>query len=88
MHSLTLYRIDPGRNMSRFYHLDIQPDLFGNECVVREWERIGRAGQTRIVPYPTITEAQSSCEKQRTAKGKKGYVPAPVNHQDNQSKAG
>jgi hypothetical protein len=55
-HSLTLYRIDPARNMHRFYRLDIQPDLFGNQCLIREWGRIGRLGQMRSTPsLPRMT---------------------------------
>ena len=73
MHSVTLYRVNPARNMFRFYHLDIQSDLFGCQCFIREWGRIGRAGQTRIVPYPTITEAQAALDKQKAVKEKKGY---------------
>lgn len=46
---VTLYRINPARNMQRYYRLDIQPDLFGNHCLLREWGRIGRPGQVRIV---------------------------------------
>jgi predicted DNA-binding WGR domain protein len=75
MHSITLYRVNPAKNMFRFYHVDIQSDLFGCQCVIREWGRIGRAGQTRIVPYPTITDAQAAFEKQKAVKEKKGYVP-------------
>ena len=37
MMAVTLYRTDPSRNMARFYHLDIERDLFGFWCVVREW---------------------------------------------------
>ena len=74
MHCLTLYRIDSGRNMFRFYHLDIQPDLFGNHCLVREWGRIGRSGQIRSVPYPTGDEAQAALCEQQGTKERKGYA--------------
>jgi hypothetical protein len=47
MNALTLHRIDPARNMRRFYRLDVQPDLFGLWLLMREWGRIGRPGQTR-----------------------------------------
>ena len=73
MNSLTLYRIDPSRNMRRFYRLDVQPDLFGQECLIREYGRIGRSGQTRIAPFPSISEAQAAFEKQRAVKERKGY---------------
>jgi predicted DNA-binding WGR domain protein len=73
-HSLTLYRIDPAKNMKRFYRLDIQRDLFGNHCLLRVWGRIGRPGQVRSIPYPTGDEAQVAFQKQRTTKERKGYV--------------
>ena len=77
-HSLILYRVDLSRNMRRYYRLDVQPDLFGQQCFIREWGRIGRAGQTRIVPYPTLPEAQDALEKQKARKEKKGYIPAAL----------
>ena len=39
-------RIDPARNMRRFYRLSIQPDLFGGASLVREWGRIGARGSS------------------------------------------
>jgi predicted DNA-binding WGR domain protein len=41
MKALHLRRIDPARNMRRFYLLDMQPDLFGGVLLVKEWERVG-----------------------------------------------
>jgi WGR domain len=41
MSAVHLARIDPSRNMCRFYRLDVQPDLFGGFSVVKEWGRIG-----------------------------------------------
>jgi len=76
MNSVTLYRIDPARNLQRWYHLDIQPDLFGNHCFLREWGRIGHSGQVRMTPYPTEDEARAAFMKQRGAKERKGYVVA------------
>jgi len=78
MRSVILYRVDPHRNMFRYYCLDVQPDLFGNECLVREWGRIGHGGQIRAIPYSTITEARKALEKHRAAKEKKGYVIAII----------
>lgn len=74
MHSVTLYRIDPARNMQRFYRLDIQPDLFGNQCLIREWGRIGRGGQVRSIPYPTGDEVQAAFREQQGTKERKGYA--------------
>jgi predicted DNA-binding WGR domain protein len=36
MTALTLTRRDPSRNMHRYYRLDVQPDLLGAWCVIRE----------------------------------------------------
>jgi len=36
MSTVHLARIDPARNMCRFYRLDVQPDLFGGFAVVKE----------------------------------------------------
>ncbi|QBD75167.1 WGR domain-containing protein [Ktedonosporobacter rubrisoli] len=71
---VTLYHIDPARNMKRFYRLDLQPDLFGNQCLIREWGRIGRPGQVRSIPYPTSDEAQVAFQKQRATKERRGYI--------------
>jgi predicted DNA-binding WGR domain protein len=52
--------------MRRFYRLDVQPDLFGEWLLIREWGRIGRAGQERMVPFATAEEAQEAlARKQR-----------------------
>ena len=40
MTAVLLYRVDPSRNMRRFYRLDVQPDLFGFWLLVREWGRM------------------------------------------------
>jgi predicted DNA-binding WGR domain protein len=63
MSAVSLHRTDPARNMRRFYQLDVQPDLFGEWCVVREWGRIGQGEQMRVVPYPTMTEAQAALDR-------------------------
>jgi predicted DNA-binding WGR domain protein len=72
--AVSLYRTDPARNMRRFYHLDIQPDLFGQWCVVREWGRIGCAGRMQLEPYPTPDAAQAALDRQRRAKQRRGYA--------------
>lgn len=73
MTAITLYRHDATANMARYYHLDMQPDLFGNWCVIREWGRIGRHGQMRSDPYPTPAEASAALERLRRAKLRRGY---------------
>ena len=40
-----LRRINPDRNMARFYIMSVQPNLFGEWSLLREWGRIGSAGR-------------------------------------------
>lgn len=68
-----LTRVDPARNMARFYRLDIQPTLFGEWALVREWGRIGSSGQLRCDPFPTEAAAEAAKARMAQAKGKRGY---------------
>jgi predicted DNA-binding WGR domain protein len=68
-----LYRIDPAKRMHRFYRLDVQPDLFEQWCLMREWGRVGTTGQERSISFPTPQQAQEALDKQRRVKEKKGY---------------
>lgn len=77
--AIILHRTDPAKNMRRFYRLDVQPDLFGQWCVIREWGRIGSAGQVQMVPYATATEAHEALARQRDAKQRRGYCAFALN---------
>jgi predicted DNA-binding WGR domain protein len=70
-----LRRIDPARNMRRFYRLDVQPELFGGVSLVREWGRIGRAGRLRLDHHPASIAARAALENHRRAKERRGYTP-------------
>ena len=76
MTAITLHHIDLTRNMSRFYRLDLQPDLFGAWGVIREWGRIGQAGRVRIDPYPTAKQAEDRLHRQQAVKQGRGYTLA------------
>ena len=69
------YRTDPARNMRRFYRLEIERDLFGAWCVVREWGRVGQAGQVRSSPFPALSDAEAALARQQRAKERRGYYP-------------
>jgi len=70
----TLYRIDPARNMSRFYTLSVQPNLFGGHSVLRSWGRIGSGGRLRVDFYNDETAAGVARDRLVTAKRKRGYA--------------
>ena len=73
MNAVILYRIDATKRMHRFYRLDVQPDLFGQWCLMREWGRIGSSGRTRSDPFPFPSEARVSLDTQRRVKERRGY---------------
>jgi len=61
-----LTRIDPARNIDRFYPVDVMPTLFGEWTVLREWGRRGSPGTVRLRHYAHRDDAQSA--KARTIK--------------------
>ena len=73
MDALILYRTDRNKRMHRFYRMDVQPDLFGQWCLIREWGRIGSSGQLRSLPFPTMQEAAAAFQRQRSMKERRGY---------------
>jgi predicted DNA-binding WGR domain protein len=68
MNAIILHRTDPAKNMRRFFRLDVQPDLFGQWCFIREWGRIGHAGQVHMVPYATAADAHEALAAQSGAR--------------------
>ena len=71
---LQMRRIDPARNMRRFYRLSVQPDLFGGATLVREWGRIGLRGQMMIESHPDEGRAITALMKLAAIKQRRGYV--------------
>ena len=70
---LYLRRVDPGRNMSRFYVLAIEPNLFGEFSLVREWGRIGKGGQVKQASFSSAEEARQMFTRLAKAKQRRGY---------------
>jgi len=73
MTAIMLQRIDPNRNLSRFYKLDVQPTLFGECSLIREWGRIGRAGTVRVETYSSRGQADIAMISKWAQKRKRGY---------------
>lgn len=69
-----LERIDPARNMARFYQLSVQPTLFGEQSVIRCWGRIGTQGRSMMVTFATEDEAVMAYQKLVRSKEAKGYL--------------
>lgn len=69
-----LQRVDPARNMARFYSLDVCRDLFGQWCLIRRYGRIGsRRGQVRLNAYANENAAREAFRRLRSAKERRGY---------------
>lgn len=75
---LLLHRIDPARNMARFYRLSLEPNLFGGVSLVRTWGRIGGASRTKIEIFDASAEANGSFTRLERSKRRCGYVGRPV----------
>lgn len=76
MSAVYLTRVDDSKNMARYYRMSLQPTLFGEWAVVREWGRIGRGGQVRTSPYPSESEARLSMATIERQKAGRGYAVA------------
>lgn len=73
---LLLQRIDPRRNMARFYVLSIEPTLFGPVALRRNWGRIGTWGRQRLELHADEDAARMAQARLLARKLKKGYRPA------------
>jgi len=73
-----LYRMDPSQNMSRYYTLCVQPNLFGGFSLIRNWGRIGTGGQMRLELFDNEDNAQEAHDRLISSKLKRGYVVGAV----------
>ena len=74
MTAVHLRRIDPARNMSRFYRLDVQPALFSGVLLVKEWGRIGARGRIVAENYDSEALAAAALQGQAERKRRRGYT--------------
>jgi len=73
---VNLVRINPEFNMARFYGIEVQPTLFGEVSVLRNWGRIGTRGQSMMVTYEDADHAIAAFQKVDRQKSHCGYVRA------------
>jgi predicted DNA-binding WGR domain protein len=66
-------RVEPARNMARFYSLDVERDLFGRVVLVRRWGRIGTAGKVRLDEYEGEGAALAALHALQQRKMRRGY---------------
>lgn len=70
---INLVRIDPSRNMRRYYRCFYQQDLFGQWLLVRQWGRIGRSAQIKMTCVDGRDEAVRQGVMIALSKLRKGY---------------
>ena len=70
---LVLERRDPSRDMARFYVLAIEPTLFGDVALAREWGRIGTLGRRRLDLHADVASAAEALDIWLARKSRRGY---------------
>jgi len=70
-----LERRDPRLNISRFYALAIEPTLFGDAGLVREWGRLGSRGRRRVDLFADADGAAEALDAWLARKRRRGYRP-------------
>ena len=72
-----LKKRDPRRNLARFYRMVVQPNLFGEWTLHREWGRIGQGGRTRMDWYNREEDAVAELLALENGKRRRGYFVEP-----------
>ncbi|EPE93890.1 hypothetical protein RGCCGE502_33911 (plasmid) [Rhizobium grahamii CCGE 502] len=72
---LYIERSDSARNMARYYAMSIEPNLFGDVCLLRKWGRIGTKGQMMVHHFGREEEAVELFLDLLRRKRKRGYRP-------------
>jgi len=76
---LVLERRDDRCNMARYYVLSVEPTLFGDVALVRQWGRIGSPGRLRLDLHADDGAAGEALETWLARKIRRGYRRIPAN---------
>ena len=71
---LYLRRVDESRNMWWFYKFCLQPTLFGEVMLVRNWGRVGTNGQVKFETFEAAEDAEKVLNRIERSKRRRGYV--------------
>ena len=69
-----LTRVDPTRNINRFYVVQVMPTLFGDWSVMREWGWRGSPGTVRLSSYRERNEAETAERRTIKRRLQRGYT--------------
>jgi predicted DNA-binding WGR domain protein len=72
---LVLERRNSSCNMARFYVLAIEPTLFGDIALVREWGRLDSTGRRRLDLHADPETAAEALDIWLARRGRRGYRP-------------
>lgn len=75
LYQLYVERMDPAKNMARFYAMEIEPTIFGEACLTRRWGRIGKRGQEKRHVFEREEEAVLLFLDLLKQKRARGYLP-------------
>lgn len=81
-YQLYVERIDASKNMARYYAMTIEPNLFGEACLIHRWGRIGARGQRREHHFAREEEAVRLFLQLLRKRRSRGYRPKPHIRQD------
>ena len=70
---LVLERRDESCNMARYYVLSVEPTMFGDVALVRQWGRIGSPGRRRLDLHADDEAAGEALETWLARKVSRGY---------------
>lgn len=71
---VVLERIEPEANAYRYYVLSVEPTLFAEASLVREWGRIGRPGGRIVSLFADRSKARMELGAWLERKKKRGYA--------------
>lgn len=75
---LVLERVEHEDNVHRYYVLSLEPTLFGDTGLRREWGRLGqRGGASRLELHADADTAKEALEGWLARKQKRGYSVVP-----------
>jgi predicted DNA-binding WGR domain protein len=69
-----LERIDPTKNVARYYVLSVEATLFARNTFVRRWGRIGSTGRQRLEFFDSRNSAGLTLETWLASKRQRGYA--------------
>lgn len=74
-YQLYVERMDPAKNMARYYAMSIETTLFGDVCLTRRWGRIGARGQALQHHFNKEEDAVLLFLELLRSKRRRGYGP-------------